>query len=104
MDFQNPKSRLLAGFPWGRDFSYAPRRAKKKSTAITRANPTQPAAPDTACHETSLDFIKDMFMNGVATKAQYSEALRGYQDAVEEMKSPQREEAKRIGINNRYLI
>jgi len=32
----------------GRDFSYAPRRAKKKSTAITRANPTQPAAPDTA--------------------------------------------------------
>ena len=32
----------------GRYFSYAPRRAKKKSTAITRANPTQPAAPDTA--------------------------------------------------------
>ena len=35
-------------FATGRDFSYAPRRAKKKSTAITRANPTQPAAPDTA--------------------------------------------------------
>ncbi|EJK77808.1 hypothetical protein THAOC_00335 [Thalassiosira oceanica] len=28
----------------------------------------------------------------------YAEALLGYRDAVEEMKSPQREEAKRIGV------
>ena len=41
---------------------------------------------------------KVMFMKGHATKAQYAEALKGYQDAVEEMKSPQREEAKRLGI------
>ncbi|EJK56840.1 hypothetical protein THAOC_23189, partial [Thalassiosira oceanica] len=34
-------------------------------------------------------------MEGQATKAQYAEALLGYRDAVEEMKSPQREEAKR---------
>ena len=41
-------------------------------------------------------------MRGEATKAQYAEALRGYGDAVEEiqMKSPQREEAKRLGIED----
>ena len=49
-------------------------------------------------YEESLDDIKEMFMEGHATKAQYAEALRGYQDAVEEMKSPHREEAKRLGV------
>ena len=38
--------------------------------------------------------IKEMFTDGDATKAQYAEALKGYQDAVEETKSHQREEAK----------
>ena len=47
--------------------------------------------------EESLNAVKGMFMEGHATKAQYAEALRGYGDAVEEMKSPQREEAKRVG-------
>ena len=51
-------------------------------------------------YEKSLVCIKDMFMKGLATKAQYAEALRGYQDAVEEMKSPQREEAKRLRMQN----
>ncbi|EJK43754.1 hypothetical protein THAOC_37771 [Thalassiosira oceanica] len=46
----------------------------------------------------SLNGTKDMFKRGHATKAQYAEALMGYRDAVEEMKSPQREEAKRIGV------
>ena len=50
-------------------------------------------------YKVSLDCIKKMFMKGHATKAQYAEALRGYQDALEEMKSPQREEAKRLGID-----
>ena len=36
--------------------------------------------------------------NGRATKAQYAEALMGYRDAVEETKSPKREEAKRLRI------
>ena len=49
-------------------------------------------------YEVSLNCIKDTFMDGLATKAQYAEALMGYQHAVEEMKSPQREEAKRLGI------
>ena len=49
-------------------------------------------------YENSLNGIKKMFMEGHATKAQYAEALRGYQEAVEEMKSPQREEAKRLGM------
>ena len=49
-------------------------------------------------HEKSLNNIKKMFMTGNATKAQYAEALRGYQNAIQEMKSPQREEAKRLGM------
>ncbi|EJK45553.1 hypothetical protein THAOC_35828, partial [Thalassiosira oceanica] len=47
-------------------------------------------------HEGSLTKIKDMFMKGHATKAQYAEALRGYQNALEETKSPQREEAEAV--------
>ena len=39
-----------------------------------------------------------MFMGGIATKEQYTDALRGYQDAVEEMKSHDRDEAKKLGI------
>ncbi|EJK44207.1 hypothetical protein THAOC_37276 [Thalassiosira oceanica] len=45
-------------------------------------------------YERSLNKIKDVFMEGHATKAQYAGALRGYQTALEETKSPQREEAK----------
>ena len=48
-------------------------------------------------HEVSLNGIKELFKEGQATKAHYAEALLGYQDAVEETKSPQREEAKRLG-------
>ncbi|EJK63027.1 hypothetical protein THAOC_16332, partial [Thalassiosira oceanica] len=40
-------------------------------------------------YEESLDAIKDLFSDGLATKAQYAEALKGYQDAVEETKSPE---------------
>ena len=46
----------------------------------------------------SMNRIKEMFKKGHATKAQYAGALRGYRDAAEEMKSPQREEAKRLGV------
>ncbi|EJK62584.1 hypothetical protein THAOC_16804 [Thalassiosira oceanica] len=49
-------------------------------------------------YEKSLNCIKKMFMEGHATKAQYAEALRGYGDAMEEMKSYQREEAKSLGF------
>jgi len=48
-------------------------------------------------HEDSVENIKRAFMGGDATKEQYAEALKGYQDAVEEMKSHDRDEAKRIG-------
>ena len=43
-------------------------------------------------HQGSLDNIKGLFMDGLATKADYADALRGYQSAVEEMRSPDREE------------
>ena len=44
-------------------------------------------------NQRSLQNIKTMFMEGLATKADYADALRGYQSAVEEMRSPDREEA-----------
>ena len=44
-------------------------------------------------HQTSLDNVKTFFVNGLATKADYAEALRGHQSAVEEMRSPDRDEA-----------
>ena len=47
-------------------------------------------------NEGSLNNTKDLFKEGQATKAQYAEALLGYRDALEEMKSPQREDAKRL--------
>ena len=50
-------------------------------------------------YERSLNAIKGLFVGGQATKAQYAEALMGYQAAVQDMKSPQREEAKRLGIS-----
>ena len=49
-------------------------------------------------HQGSLNAVKDTFMGGHATKADYGEALRGYQSAVEEMRSPDRDEAKALGV------
>ncbi|EJK49088.1 hypothetical protein THAOC_32068 [Thalassiosira oceanica] len=48
----------------------------------------------------SLDGIKEMFAKGHATKKQYAEALKGYQDTVEEMKSPRRDEAVASGYGD----
>ena len=45
-------------------------------------------------HEDSLNDVKASFIDGHATKADYAAALRGYQDAIEEMSSPDRAEAK----------
>ncbi|EJK56180.1 hypothetical protein THAOC_23985 [Thalassiosira oceanica] len=47
-------------------------------------------------YKDSIEIIKEMFMAGVTTKEQYAEALRGYQDAVEEMKSHDRDEASAL--------
>ncbi|EJK56022.1 hypothetical protein THAOC_24160 [Thalassiosira oceanica] len=49
-------------------------------------------------HEKSVESIKKMFTAGNATKEPYAEALKGYQDAVEEMKSHDRDEAKRRNL------
>ena len=48
--------------------------------------------------EKSLNCIKFMFMNGFATKADYAAALRGYQSAIEEMSSHERDEVIKVGI------
>ena len=50
-------------------------------------------------YEESLNAIKKLFKEGLATKSQYGEALKGYQDALEETKSPDREEAKPLFFN-----
>ncbi|EJK45738.1 hypothetical protein THAOC_35632 [Thalassiosira oceanica] len=42
----------------------------------------------------SLDEIKNMHRWGIASKSDHADALRGYNDAVEEMSSPERDEAK----------
>ena len=47
--------------------------------------------------DVSVENVKKMFMMGTATKEQYAQALNGYQDAAEGMKSHDREEAKRLG-------
>ena len=41
----------------------------------------------------SVELIRKIFMKGHATKAQYAEALRGYQNSLDETKSPQRDRA-----------
>ena len=46
-------------------------------------------------HKNSVEMMKNAFMAGLATKEEYAEALKGYQDAVEEMKSHDRDQAKR---------
>ena len=52
----------------------------------------------------SVEIIKTMFKEGLATKEQYAQALRGCQDAVEEMKSPERDEVKkRLGDSARRV-
>ena len=48
--------------------------------------------------ENSLSNVKILFVNGLATKADYAAALRGYQHAVEEMSSTDRDEAEAVGI------
>ena len=42
--------------------------------------------------------VQQMFVQGLASKEQYAEALKGYQDAVEETKSPERDEAQAISF------
>ena len=48
-------------------------------------------------HEGSLNAIKTYFIHGLANKADYAAALRGYQSAIEDMSSPDRDEAIKIG-------
>ncbi|EJK60930.1 hypothetical protein THAOC_18652 [Thalassiosira oceanica] len=48
----------------------------------------------------SLSNVKAFFMAGRATKADYAAALRGYQNAIEEMSSPDRDEAKAWFLQN----
>jgi hypothetical protein len=44
--------------------------------------------------EDSLKLIKFLFVQGIVSKEQYAAALRGYQSAVNETKSAEREKAE----------
>ena len=50
----------------------------------------------------SLEKIKQMFMNGDATKDDYAKALRAYQANLVEIKSPQRDEAAAFDDDYKY--
>ena len=50
----------------------------------------------------SLEDIKQMFMNGHASKDDYAKALQVYQAYLVEIKSPQRDEAAAADDNNKY--
>ena len=50
----------------------------------------------------SLENIKRMFMNGEASKDDYSKALRVYQAYLNEIKSPQRDEAAALNEQFKY--
>jgi len=45
-------------------------------------------------HDDSLTLIKDLFVEGIVSKDEYAAALRGYQTAVNETKSAEREEGE----------
>ena len=48
-------------------------------------------------HKDSLEGMKKVFMTGLATKEQYAEALKGYQVAMKEIKSHDRDEKDILG-------
>jgi TPR repeat protein len=48
----------------------------------------------------SLENLKHMFMNGDATKEDYAKALRAHQAFLDEIKSPQRDEAATFGVGS----
>ena len=50
----------------------------------------------------SLEIIKQMFINGDATKDDYAKALQAYQAYLVEIKSPQRDEAAASIENFKY--
>ena len=50
----------------------------------------------------SLEFIKQMFMKGYATRDDYAKALRVYQENLVEIKSPQRDEAATFNEGYKY--
>jgi len=50
----------------------------------------------------SLNNIKVLYSAGHATKENYTQALRAYQEYLDEIKSPQRNEAAAFDAHNRY--
>ena len=54
-------------------------------------------------HEKSLTMVKKLFMDGLATKADYAAALRGYQNAIKEMSSTDRDEAKALRLGSQKI-
>ena len=49
-------------------------------------------------YQDTLKNVQNMFMIGLLTKADYDGVLRGYQSAIEETRSPNRDEASGLGL------
>ena len=47
--------------------------------------------------------VKSYFIHGIVTKAGYAAALRGYQNSIEEMLSPNRDKAKQYVVDVKKL-
>jgi intergrase/recombinase len=54
-------------------------------------------------HNASLKNIRRLFMEGRATKKDYANALRSFQQYIDEIKSDQRDEAAAFNEDFRYL-
>ena len=54
-------------------------------------------------HQNSLTVIQKLYSNGQATKDDYTKALRAYQDYLNDVKSPQRDEAAAFSELYKYL-
>ena len=52
-------------------------------------------------HDISLERVKTLYKAGFASKEDFTAALRGYQIAINAMKSPQREEAEKYSESER---
>ena len=50
----------------------------------------------------SLTYIQDLYTDGLATKDDYTNALRAYQEYLSEIKSPQRDKAAAFSDDYRY--
>ncbi len=76
---------------------------EKNNGRLERAAKHWIIAANLGC-DTSLKIIKDLFVDGIVSKDDYAAALRGYQSAVNETKSSEREEGEEFYATHRTRL